>query len=296
MLDIATVLTTMFVYVDDFCNSLSEDSRKPGPEATMSDSEVVTLVLFCELVGKASIHDQIRFAEQWLRDYFPHLLERSRYHRRTRRLLNLTHQIREQILKETLMHPTDMHIIDSTPIPVVTFTRAGFTPLFREAAYGRCAARNMTYFGFKLHLVTDHQGIPIHFDLAPANIPDIQMAEELLQQKSRSHLALGDKGYISKIIQEHLFEQYDITFSVLTRANQKERESREDRRIHGHCRQIIEVVNGILKGAFNMERTFAKTTEGLVSKIMNKMTAFTFGIYLNRLFGREALDFANLVS
>jgi hypothetical protein len=49
MLGVDTFLTTLYVIVDDFCHS-HPPKRNPGPEASLSESEVITLAIFlCSL-------------------------------------------------------------------------------------------------------------------------------------------------------------------------------------------------------------------------------------------------------
>lgn len=294
MLDVATVLVTMFTYIDDFCKS--ERRLKRGPKPAMTDSEVITLSLFCELAGKPSHYDHIRYAEQWLASYFPRLIDRSRYERRLKALTGYINEVRTRLLRDVAVAPSDIHVLDSTPVPVITFRRAHRTPLFPEAAYGRCAARGMTYYGFKLHLVVDSQGIPIHFDLTPAHVADVTMTEEILADKSRGHTVLADKGYLSETLRRRLFDEYGIEFCTSRRGNQKEQLPHGEERLLNSWRQIVEVINGMLKEQFHLERTFAKTLAGLAVKVMNKLTALTFGIFLNRLFGKNPLAIASLVA
>jgi hypothetical protein len=45
MVDVDTFLTTLYVIVDDFRQS-QPPRRRPGPEAALSDSEVITLAIF----------------------------------------------------------------------------------------------------------------------------------------------------------------------------------------------------------------------------------------------------------
>jgi hypothetical protein len=283
----------MFTYIDDFCKSNYQ--VKPGPTPKLSDSEVITISLFCELLGKTSEHDQIRFAEQWLTNFFPDIIDRSRYSRRLKSLTGSINNVRKKVLNEIILETTDIHIIDSTPIPIISFQRACHTPLFPEASFGYCAARKMTYFGFKLHLVVDSQGIPIHFDLTPANIADSRMTEELLNISSSGMTVLGDKGYLSKDTKHHLQIHQDTDLLTPTRKNQKQRESKSNRKILNGLRQIIEVVNGMLKSKFHLEKTYVKSLKGLVTKVLSKITALTFGIYINKLFHRKTLNIASLI-
>ena len=45
MVDIDTFLTALYVMIDDFCQS-QPSKRHPGPNASLSESEVVTLAIF----------------------------------------------------------------------------------------------------------------------------------------------------------------------------------------------------------------------------------------------------------
>jgi transposase len=246
-------------------------------------------------MGKNSEYEQIGFVEQWLKDYFPNIIDRSQYHRRVKLLWRTINDVRVKVLNEIMLKLSDIHIIDSTPIPVIKFQRAHYTPLFSEAEFGYCVARKMTYYGFKLHLVVDKQGIPIHFDLTPANIHDGDMTEQLLAFSSQNRLVLADKGYLSKNTQSKLQQLYDTILFTPKRKNQKDREPRQERKLLNKWRQKIEIINGLLKDKFNFERTYAKSLDGLISRIMCKITAFTFGIFLNKLFDRKMLSVSTLV-
>jgi hypothetical protein len=59
MLDVDTFLTTLYVTVDDFCQSRAP-KRKPGPEASLSASEVITLSIFARWSRFASERDFYR--------------------------------------------------------------------------------------------------------------------------------------------------------------------------------------------------------------------------------------------
>ncbi len=48
----------------------------------------------------------------------------------------------------------------------------------------------------------------------------------------------------------------------------------------------MEVCFASLKRAFGLGETLAKTLVGLVTRIAAKMTAYTCGLYVNRLLGR----------
>ena len=55
MLDKATVLTTLFTIVDDTMKGspmIQQTLERPGPAPRLSDSEVITLAIYQELIGE----------------------------------------------------------------------------------------------------------------------------------------------------------------------------------------------------------------------------------------------------
>ena len=84
MVDLDTFLTTLYVMVDDFCQS-QPPKRRPGPKASLSDSEVVTLAIFARWSRFASERDFYRYAEGHLLGAFPTTLpDRSQFNRLVR--------------------------------------------------------------------------------------------------------------------------------------------------------------------------------------------------------------------
>ena len=71
-MDQDTFLTTLYVMIDDFCQShgLAEKHR-PGPAASLSCSEVVTLAVFGQWGQFKSERAFYRYAESHLRAAFP---------------------------------------------------------------------------------------------------------------------------------------------------------------------------------------------------------------------------------
>jgi len=84
MLDVDTFLTALYVIIDDFCQSHCSQHRRPGPEASLSESEVITLSVFARWSRFASERDFYRYAESHLRSAFPTLPERSQFNRLVR--------------------------------------------------------------------------------------------------------------------------------------------------------------------------------------------------------------------
>ena len=73
MLDVDTFLTALYVMVDDFRHSHPPEKPGPGPDASLSPSEVVTLAIFSRFARFASERDFYRYAHTHLRGAFPSL-------------------------------------------------------------------------------------------------------------------------------------------------------------------------------------------------------------------------------
>src|SRR5919206_1677008 len=85
MVDVDTFLTTLYVMADDFCKTSLPPAPHPGPQAALSRSEVVTLVLFGQWQGFGSERGFYRYAQRPLRAAFPSLPTRAQYPRQGRR-------------------------------------------------------------------------------------------------------------------------------------------------------------------------------------------------------------------
>ena len=64
MVDVDTFLTTLYVMVDDFCHSHPPTlpTKKPGPQASLCASEVITLAIFARWGRFSSERDFYRYA------------------------------------------------------------------------------------------------------------------------------------------------------------------------------------------------------------------------------------------
>ena|SRR5215203_1749224 len=83
MVDVDTFLTTLYVMVDDFCHSHSP-TKKPGPQASLCASEVITLAIFARWGRFSSERDFYRYATTSLKSAFPTLPDRSQFNRLVR--------------------------------------------------------------------------------------------------------------------------------------------------------------------------------------------------------------------
>src|SRR5438874_2445701 len=97
MLEKATVLTTLFTIVDDVMkgSAMIQDAlKRPGPAPKLTDSELVTIAIYQELIGEPREDHFFRLHQASLLTFFPGLNERSRYNRRKRDLWSVILAVR----------------------------------------------------------------------------------------------------------------------------------------------------------------------------------------------------------
>ena len=62
MLDVDTFLTILYVIVDDLCQPHASEQRRPGPPASLCQSEVIALAIFARWSRFSSERDFYRYA------------------------------------------------------------------------------------------------------------------------------------------------------------------------------------------------------------------------------------------
>jgi Transposase DDE domain len=300
MLDKATVLTTIFTRVDDTMKGsavIQQALKRPGPAPSLSDSELVTIALYQELIGEPREDHFFRLYQASLQTFFPGLNERSRYNRRKRDLWSVILAVRVslQIVLEALQLE-ETAVIDSAPVPCVGYKRAKQASDFVGTAdYGVCSSKAMKDFGYKLHSVVSLTGVILGFLLTPASRYDNQPVVELLDSLSH-HLKrlLGEGAYNDAALQSYLQQYRALHLLAPAKANQAPKRSQQAQRQLNGLRLICETVNAQLQEQLHLSKHYAKSTWGLLTRMAAKVTAHSVGMMVNTLLGRSALKLADL--
>jgi transposase len=290
--DVEEMCTVLYWLVDECYQPLAQAyDHRPGPPPACSDSELITLSLLAELWSMDEEVAFLAYMRRHWRALFPVLPERSRYNRRRRALQRVTAQIRRQVLRllDYLQPLDDLALIDSLPVPVVGFAHAGGHHRWRGlASYGYNAAKKLTFYGFKLHLLATHGGLILDFALAPAHLGDGTLSETLLRDKP-AVTVLGDKAYLNAPLQAALRAEQGVVLLTPTRANQRVQQDPALTHLITHFRQAIETLNSQLSEQFHIECNKAKSLDGLCARVQAKLTAHTVGHLLNALAHRPPL-------
>jgi len=300
MLEKATVLTTLFTIVDDTMKGspvIQQALQRPGPAPQLSDSELVTLAIYQELIGEPREDHFFRLHQEQLRSYFPGLNERSRYNRRKRDLWSviLAVRISLQVVVDAL-ELEETAVIDSAPVPCVGYKRAKASSDFAGTAdYGVCSSKALKYFGLKLHSVVSLTGVVMGFLLTGASHYDNQAVVEVLDSFAHHFKRLlGDGAYNDADLQTFLKQYRSVQVLAPVKVNQQPVRSTQAQQQLNRLRLICETVNAQLQEQLHLSKHYAKSTWGLLTRIAAKLTAHSVGMMVNQLLGRPPLRLADL--
>ena len=288
-------MTIIFVLVDDWYQSEGQSylNGKVGTHPIFTDSEVITLVLardFLSYPGESQFLAHIRANYLAL---FPRLLERSQFNRRARALRLLVEQMRHAWLIQLGITGCTCFLLVTKPVPVVGVKRSNRHSDFAEtASYGRCVSRNWMYYGYKLVALTTLSGLPVVYELVPANSTEPQAAEALIDLVGSSDI-VADKGFIGDPWQTTIYDQTGNRFWTPKRANQHRQNSPEFDRWLRHYRERIEgVFHELTNTGCCLERLHARTLVGLATRVIAKITSHALRFILSLRFDVNVQTFS----
>jgi len=294
---ISEILLYVFVLVDDWYQEHAGAFRKgrPGHKPEFQDSEVMTIMLAMDFIPFPSERQFVEYVRANYLSLFPKLLEQSQFNRRARAIAPLLEEFRQHWLIRLGVTLVCAGLLDTKPVPVVGYRRSKKHSDFEgSAAYGYCASKKMYYFGYKLVAICTLEGLPLLYDLVPANVDERQAAEALLEKLAGFSL-LADKGFLGEDWQAAIFQFTSNRVWTPKRKNQTQQQSKTFEHWLNSLRLRIEgLFNEIQNVGKNLERLLAKTVVGLCSRIVAKMTSHLLKYILRFQFGIDVLTFSKV--
>jgi Transposase DDE domain len=306
MVDPDTFLTTLYVMVDEFCQSHLLPEVHPGPPASLSRSEVVTLGLFEQWACFPGERAFYRYAQRYLRAAFPTLPHRTQFNRLLRR--------HYEAIVACFLHLVDLldgrrglyEALDTSAVPTRDAKRrgAGWLPGLADIGWSN---RLGWYEGFHLLMAVNPRGIITGFGVGPASAKDQPLAETFFALRRQAHpryLSVGkpalgpylsDKGFEGQAAHRRWWHYYGAQVICPPKRNSHQSWSQRRRRWLAGARQIVETVYDKVHHAFGLSHERPHAWSGFQARLAAKMALHNFCIWLNEQLGRPSLAFADLV-
>jgi len=271
--DLDALLTCLYVLVDD----LLPARRRFGRPPRISDSELICLAVAQVLLDCPNERRFLRLARQRLGHLFPYIPGQSGFNKRLRALAPQLVYAVSSLARLSPSFCDRLRLLDSTPVPCAasreTVRRSALAGI---GGYGYCRSHSRWFWGFRLYLLCSPDGLPIGFELAPANAPERAVAAELLERVLMpGQVVLGDKGFAGTEFEQHV-AALGGRFLRPDRKNERPRFGSL-----GGIRQWIESTFDTLKDQLSLERHGGRTLAGLISRIARRLLALTAAILPN---------------
>jgi hypothetical protein len=272
--DLDTLLIALYVLADELLPRRPRARRRPR----ITDAELVCLAVAQILLDCPSERRFLRFAISRLGHLFPYLPKQPGYNKRMRALAPQIVTLLNAIVFASPSRYDKIRLLDSTPVPCgasrETVKRSNFAG---HAAYGWCASHSRYFWGFRLYLLCASDGMPIAFELAPANAPEREVAAEMLARvELDGYTVIADKGFAGEAF-EALMRELGAIFCRPDRKGEQPRFG-----ALGGIRQWIESIIDSIKGQLSLERHGAHTMSGLITRIAQRLLALAASLWHNQ--------------
>jgi hypothetical protein len=285
------VLTTWFVLIDTAYRALgpAQRQRRRGPAPQMSDSEVITVSLFCDTYFHGSEELGLACLRQApFRTLFPKLLSNSRFNRRRRALATQMEAIRQSLNQHLIDPDDDLRLVDSAPVPVCTYGRSAECMTVQGAEYASVMpSRKAKLYGFHVVLTTTLDQVVDQWLLAPAAPHDNKTGRALLSE-SEWLMVLGDNGFHDPVASAWLQTHRQITLLAPPQAKaRKDQWPAELRHLVVHTRRRIESAIAVLATVFHIEQPGSRSLVGLVTRVTSRLLAHAISFRTTELLRQE---------
>ena len=271
-------VTEIFCDIDDFCKDYLRNQSKyflPNPdrirhrEMQMSLSEIGTIVVLFQMSHYRTFKDfYCGCVLQDMKHYFPNALSYTRFVACKSASLMM---LRAYLLSKTGKH-TGLYFIDSTTLRVCHNKR-----IYRNKVFKGIAERSKStmgwFYGFKLHIVINHQGELMSFCLTKGNVDDRAVVRKLMT--NLKGIAAGDKGYLGQELAEDL-AKHDLKFITKLRKNMKKKMLSAFEKFFLKQRGIVETIIDQLKNLYYVEHSRHRSPINFLVNTVGALVAYTW--------------------
>ena len=291
-MDINIFIVTVFAYIDDWLQSQNLKLRQRGPQPTMHDSEVLTIEIIGSFLGMSTDKGVFLYFKRHYSHYFPALcrIDRTTYVRQSANLWMVKAYLWQDLLQDIAFDPS-FSIVDSMPVPICRFARANRCRRLREiSAFGRDEVARQTFLGVRTHFHICWPGVIVGLAIAPGNVHELPVAEDMLA--GFSGWVLADRNYWSPELKIRLAE-HDLT--LLAPFRMAKNEPKPWPTWLKHKRYRIETVIGQLVERFQAKKVWARDAWHFWSRWLRRILSHTFAVYLCQQNDLSSLRFADLI-
>jgi len=262
----------IFCFVDDLLKGIGhqEDSKRK-----VSDSEVITTAIVSALYFGG--HQDHARGFMKASGMIPKMLDKSRFCRRLHSLEGLLFSLFFQLgqyLKD--ISGASDYVIDSFPVAVCDNIRIKRCKILKgEKWRGKQTSMRRYFYGVKVQVLVNAQGIPVEFCFVPGSESDVQALKKLPLSVCPESNIYGDSAYTDYFTEDEMKEMEGIFLQIQRKSNSTRPDEPWTRFLKEQMRKGIETVFSEIKALF-LRKIHAVTFKGFLLKVMMFIIAFTF--------------------
>lgn len=264
-------IIAIFCIVDDILKEIEhlEDKRRK-----VSDSEIITTAIVSALYFGGHIDNARGFMK--MTKLIPAMLDKSRFNRRLHHLSEFMFSMFCQIghsLKSVA--GASEYIIDSFPVAVCDNIRISRCKLLKGKQWrGKQCSMRRYFYGVKVQVLVNAQGVPVEFGFVPGCESDVQALKKLPLAVAPESKIYGDSAYTDYLIEDDMMEAELIQLMIQRKSNALRKDEPWIRFIKEYMRKGIETSFSEIKALF-LRKIHAVTFEGFLIKLVVFILAFT---------------------
>ena len=261
----------IYCIIDDILKGVGhqEDNRRK-----VSDSEIITTALVSALYFGGHLDNSRGFMK--MTKLVPDMLDKSRFNRRLHQLSDLLFGIFYQIgnyLKS--MAGASEYVIDSFPVAVCDNIRISRCKLLKGKQWrGKQCSMRRYFYGVKVQVLVNDQGIPVEFGFVPGCESDVQALKKLPLSVAAESKIYGDAAYTDYQTEDDMREADLVQLMIQRKSNSLRKDEPWIRFIKEQMRKGIETSFSEIKALF-LRKIHAVTFKGFLLKLVMFILAFT---------------------
>lgn len=265
-----TQVEAVYCICDEVCRSLAFDN---DPQCRMTDAEVMTFAVYAAAFCFGDYKRARLFSLH--HRYFPKILSHSRLIQRIHKIPQHVWLLVFQAIQVCVRNPQNqLFIVDSFPIKAYENHKSFRARIFSGKEYhGYSASRKAYFFGIKVHMLVDLDGIPVEFGFTPGSCSDIAGFRSLPICLRPDSKIFADCAYTDYQLEDLLLQSNGIHLISKRRSNAKRQHKPEDQLELSKYRNSIESVFSSITSRMP-RHVRARTEKGFCLKIFFFILAY----------------------
>lgn len=260
------------------CDEIAKNARLPhDPQQKMTDAEVMSFALISAFYYNANYHTT-RLVSKTLR-YYTNILSHSRIVRRIHAIPESVWFLVFTVLKMYLQKArAGYFIVDSFPIKAYENHKSYRAKIFRGKEYhGYSASKKQYFFGIKVHMIVNEDGIPIEFCFTSGRTSDIAGLKLLPCELPEGATIFCDRAYTDYCLEEDLKQMAKLNLVPKRKVTHKRQHPQSLVYILNSVRNRIETVFSSITS--RMPRYIkARTEKGFYLKVFLFIMAYLLSL------------------